>query len=101
MAAEKAYNVQFTMRAQSIAKSLLLGFAGAGLVSFFLMMAAIPIMALLQRLAGNVAQQSEVVNIGAFMRTYGLSVAVLAFLASFILGMVRFWRHEHMAGSGT
>ena len=87
------------MRVQSIAKSLLLGFAGAGLASFFIMMGAIPIMALMARLAGNVAQHSEVVNPGAFMRTYGIPISVIAFVASFVLAMVRFRRQEQMAGN--
>lgn len=87
------------MRVQSIAKSLLLAFAGAGIASFFLMMAAIPVMALMQRLAGNVAQSSEVINIGNFMRTYGVAIAVVAFVVSFILSMMRFRRLEHVAGT--
>jgi hypothetical protein len=99
VSAEKAYNNQFTMRLQSIAKSLLLAFAGAGVVSFFLMMTAIPIMALMKRLAGNVAQQSEVVMPGNFMRTYGVAIAAVAFVALFILAMVRFRRQEHLAGT--
>ena len=99
MYAGKPYNVEFMMRVQSIAKSLLLALAGAGMAAFFLMMAAIPIMALMQRLAGNVAQASEVVNLGTFMRTYGVAIAAVAFLASFILAMVRFWRLEQVAGS--
>ena len=90
------------MRVQSIAKSLLLAFAGAGIVSFFLMMGAIPIMALLQRLAGNVAQQSEVVTPGNFMRTYGVAITAAAFVVSFIVSMLRFRRleHEEQARSG-
>jgi len=87
------------MRLQSIAKSLLLALAGAGIACFFLMMCAIPIMALMQRLAGNVAQVSEVVNLGSFMRTYGVAIAVVAFVASFLLAMKRFRRLEQMAGS--
>src|SRR5579884_1981109 len=67
--ARKIYNIGFTMRVQSIAKSLLLAFAGAGIVSFFLMMGIIPALALMQRLAGNVAQHSEVVRPAMFMRT--------------------------------
>lgn len=85
------------MRLQSIAKSLLLGIAGAGIVSFFLMMGIIPALALMKRLSGNVAQQSEVVNPAAFMRTYGIGLAIVAFLTTFILMLVRCRREDHTA----
>ena len=87
------------MRVQSILKSLLLALAGAGIAAFFLMMAAIPTMALMQRLAGNVAQTSEVVNLGNFMRTYGVAIAAVAFVASFILAMMRFRRLDQLEGT--
>jgi hypothetical protein len=82
------------MKIQSIGKSLVLAVAGAGVVSFFLMMTIIPAMALLQRLHGNVAQQSEVVNPAAFMRTYGVGMAAVAFAVLFVLAMLRFRREE-------
>jgi len=85
------------MRLQSIAKSLLLAVAGAGIVSFFLMMGIIPAMALMKRLTGNVAQQSEVVNPAAFMRTYGIGLAVAAFVVLFVMALARFRREEQSA----
>lgn len=85
------------MRLQSIAKSLLLAFVGSGIVSFFIMMAVIPAMALRQRLTGNVAQQSEVVNPAIFMRTYGIPIAVIAFIVLFVLALTRFRREESTA----
>ena len=91
------YNNYFTMRMQSIAKSLLLACAGAGIVSFFLMMAVIPTMALMKRLAGNVAQQSVVVDPAWFMRTCGIPAAVVAFVVFFMIAMKRFRRQEHAA----
>ena len=84
------------MRAQSIGKSLAIATAGAGIVGFFVMMTAIPIMALLKRLHGNVAQQSEVVNPAAFMRSYGIGLAVAAFAVLFVMAMLRFRREEAM-----
>jgi len=87
------------MRLESIGKSLLLAFAGAGVVSFFLMMTSIPIMALMQRLSGNVSQKSVVVDPAMFMRTYGIPTAAVAFVIVFVLGMVRFHRLEHAAGA--
>lgn len=82
------------MRLQSIAKSLLLAFVGAGIVSFFLMMTIIPAMALVQRLTGNVAQHSVVVNPAVFMRTYGIALALVAFLVLFFVALLRFRREE-------
>jgi fumarate reductase subunit D len=82
------------MRLQSIAKSLLIAVAVAGLASFFLMMSVIPVMALLQRLGGNIAQKSVVVNPSAFMRTYGLAVVVVVFVIAFALSMRRIHRLE-------
>jgi hypothetical protein len=80
------------MRVQSIAKSFLLAFAGTGIVSFFLMMSVIPLMALIQRLSGDVSQRSVVVNPAAFMRTYGVGLAAVTFVVLFVLGMKRFGR---------
>ena len=85
------------MRVQSIAKSLLLAFVGAGIVSFFLMMGIIPALALLQRLTGNVAQQSEVVQPAMFMRTYGIPLAAASFVILFFVSLMRFWREEQAA----
>jgi len=70
---------------------------GTGLVSFFLMMTVIPAMALMQRLTGNVEQKSVVVNPAIFMRTYGLGMAIAAFVILFVVSMVRFHRVEHAA----
>jgi fumarate reductase subunit D len=82
------------MKIQSIAKSVVVAVAGAGTVSFFLMMTAIPVMALMQRLHGHVTQQSEVVNPAAFMRTYGIGLALAAFAVLFVMALVRFRREE-------
>ena len=91
------YNIQFTMKAQSIAKSLLVGFVGAGIISFFLMMAVIPTMAVMKRLAGNVAQQSVVVNPAAFMRMVAIPAAVVGFVVLFLVALMRFRRQEQAA----
>ncbi len=85
------------MKAQSIAKSLLVGFAGAGIVSFFLMMAIIPALAVMKRLSGNVAQQSVVVNPAVFMRTVGIPAAIVGFVVLFLIALLRFRREEHAA----
>jgi hypothetical protein len=90
----KLYNTEFTMRLQSIGKSFLLAVAGAGIVSFFAMMAVIPIMALMQRLSGNIAQHSEVVNPAVFMRTYGIALAAVAFVIVFFATLMRSRRQE-------
>jgi len=82
------------MKIQSIGKSLLLAFAGAGVVSFFLMMGLIPAMALVQRLTGNVAQKSVVVNPTVYMRTFGIPLAIVSFLVLFLLALLRFQRRE-------
>ena len=89
--------MQFTMRMQSIAKSLLLAVAGAGVVTFFLMMAVIPTLALMKRLAGNVAQQSVVVTPAWFMRDVGIPTALTAFVVFFMMAIMRFRRQEHAA----
>ena len=91
------YNIEFTMKAQSIAKSLLVGFAGAGIVSFFLMMGVIPALAVLKRLGGNVAQKSVVVNPAVFMREFGIPAAVVGFVVLFLIALLRFRRQEHAA----
>ena len=85
------------MSAQSIGKSFLLAFAGAGLVSFFLMMGIIPIMATVQRMTGNVEQKTVVVNPAVFMRTYGLGFAAAAFVILFAVSLFRFHRRERLA----
>ena len=85
------------MHAQSIAKSFLLAFVGAGIVSFFLMMGIVPALALMQRLTGNVAQQSEVVQPATFMRTYGIGLAAASFVVLFLVSLKRFRRDEQAA----
>ncbi len=85
------------MRAQSVLKSFVAAFAGAGLVSFFLMMGIIPALALMQRLSGNVAQHSEVVNPAGFMRSVAIPAAIAAFVIVFVLALYRFSRREHAA----
>ncbi len=85
------------MKAQSIAKSLLVGFVGAGVVSFFLMMAVIPTLAVMKRLAGNVAQTSVVVNPASFMRMVAIPAAVVGFVVIFLVALMRFRRQEHAA----
>jgi hypothetical protein len=85
------------MRLLAIGKSFLVAFAGAGLVSFFLMMTIIPSMALMQRLRGDIAQKSVVVNPAGFMRTYGIGLAAAAFVIIFIVAMIRFRRAEQAA----
>ncbi len=85
------------MKAQSIAKSLLVGFAGAGIVSFFLMMAIIPALAVMKRLSGNVAQQSVVVNPAVFMRTVGIPAAIVGFVVLFLIALQHFRREDHAA----
>lgn len=85
------------MKAQSIGKSLLVGFAGAGIISFFLMMGVIPALAVLKRLSGNVAQKSVVVDPAAFMRNIGIPAAVVGFVVLFFVALMRFRRQEHAA----
>jgi hypothetical protein len=63
---------------------------GTGLLFFFLMMAAVPTMALLARLGGDITQKSVVVNPALFLRTYGVPVAGIAFLGIFALSEYRF-----------
>ncbi|MGZ4788199.1 MAG: hypothetical protein ACXVZX_06740 [Terriglobales bacterium] len=87
------------MRMRSIGTSLLLAFVGTGLVSFVLMMGIIPALAVMQRLSGNVAQQSVVVNPAAFMRTYGIGLAAVSFVVFFLVSMLRFRRLEHAASA--
>ena len=89
-------NAEF-MSAQSIGKSLLVAFASAGAVAFFLMMGIIPIMATVQRLTGKVEQKSVVVNPAMFMRTYGIAAALMAFVAVFAISLLRFHRRERVA----
>jgi hypothetical protein len=85
------------MRVQSVAKSLLVGFVGAGIIGFFLMMAVIPVMALMKRLSGNVAQMSVVVDPAAFMRFVGVPAAVVGFVVLFVVALMRFRRQEQSA----
>ncbi len=82
------------MRIQSIGKSLLLAFVGAGVISFFLMMGIIPALALVQRLTGNVAQKSVVVNPTVYMRTCGIPLVIVSFLVLFLVALLRFHRRE-------
>ncbi len=76
---------------------MLLAFAGAGVVSFFLMMGIIPILAAVQRLTGNVEQKAVVVNPAVFMRTYGIGLAAAAFVVLFGVSLLRFHRRERVA----
>lgn len=92
-----SYNIEFTMKAQSVGKSLLVGFAGAGIISFFLMMGVIPALAVLKRMGGNVAQQSVVVNPALFMREVGIPAAVVGFVVLFFVALMRFRRQEQAA----
>ncbi len=85
------------MLIRSIGKSFLLALAGTGVVSFFLMMGFIPALALLQRLSGNIAEKSVVVNPAALMRSYGIGLAVVSFVVCFCLALSRFRRLEHAA----
>jgi len=71
---------------------------GTGMLFFFLMMAVVPIMALLARMGGDISQKSVVVNPGIFLRTFGVPIALVAFVALFGISMYRF-RHmerEHL-----
>jgi hypothetical protein len=77
-----------------VGKSLLIAFMGTGLIFFFLMMAAVPTMALLTRLSGDVTKTSVVVNPALFLRTYGLPLAVVAFGALFGVSEYRFRAHS-------
>ena len=85
---------------KSVAKSLLLAFVGTGLFFFFLMMAVLPTMALLARESGRISQKSVVVDPTLFMRTYGLPMAAIAFVALFGIAMYRFRRMEHQPLAG-
>jgi hypothetical protein len=77
-----------------IGKSLLLAFMGTGLVFFFLMMGAIPILAVLSRMSSNIAASSVVVQPGLVMRNYGLPLAALAFVVCFGFAFHRFRSQE-------
>ena len=79
---------------KSVAKSLLLAFMGTGLLFFFLMMTVTPIMALMARVGGDVAQKSVVVNPGIFLRAYGIPMAGVAFVVLFAISMYRLRRVE-------
>ena len=98
-AVSKLYNSGLMMRARSIGKSLLLAFAGTGVVSFFLMMGVIPALAVLARLSGDVTQRSVVVNPAVFMRTYGIRLGALSFVVLFFVSLARFRRQEHAAAT--
>jgi hypothetical protein len=80
-----------------LGKSLVLAFMGTGLLFFFLMMAAVPILALLARLSGDVSQKSVVVNPGLFLRAYGVPIAIAAFIALFAVSEYRFRVHARKA----
>jgi hypothetical protein len=80
-----------------IGKSLLLAFVGTGLFFFFLMMAVIPIQALMARIGGNVAKTSVVVNPALFLRTAGVPMAAAAFVLFFGISLYRFHRMEKQA----
>ncbi|HWR14480.1 MAG TPA: hypothetical protein VN577_06610 [Terriglobales bacterium] len=80
---------------KSVLKSVLLAFVGTGLFFFFLMMGVVPIMATIARMTGDVSSRSVVVDPGVFFRTWGIPLAVVAFLICFAVGMYRFRRLEH------
>ena len=82
---------------KSLVKSLVMAVMGTGLFFCFLMMVTIPLMALLARLDINVAKSSVVVSPAAFLRTFGIPVAVVLFVVLFAVGLRRFRRDEHQA----
>lgn len=75
------------------AKSVVMAVAGTGLFFCFLMMITIPVMALLARLNINVEKSSVVVSPAAFLRTFGLPMALVIFVVLFAIGFRRF-RHD-------
>lgn len=79
------------------AKSLVMAVAGTGLFFCFLMMITIPVMALLARLNINVEKSSVVVSPAAFLRTFGLPMAVVMFVVLFAVGLRRFRHDEQRA----
>lgn len=74
---------------KQVLKSIAFGVVGAGLFSFFLMMALIPMLAVIARRSGNISQSSVVVEPGSIMYMYGLPLAVVVFAVCFVLGMRR------------
>jgi hypothetical protein len=79
---------------KSFAKSLVMAVMGTGLFFCFLMMITIPVMALLARMNINIEKSSVVVSPAAFLRTFGIPVAVVLFLVLFAVGLRRFRRDE-------
>jgi hypothetical protein len=79
---------------KTFAKSLLLAFLGTGAFFSFLMMVTVPAMALFNRLSGDIAKTSEVVNPALFLRTCGVPAALILFVALLAGGMYRFRTQE-------
>ena len=82
---------------QNLLKSAALGLAGAGVFSFFFMMAAIPTLAVIARNATGVNRQSVVVNPAWAVRMVGMPLAALAFVVCFGLAWHKFRREERTA----
>lgn len=82
---------------RSIVKSFLLAFMGTGVFFSFLMMTVIPIQAVLARASGNIAKLSVVVNPGSFLRTVGVPLAVVVFVALFSIAMAKIHRSQKQA----
>lgn len=82
-----------------LAKSLLIAFVGTGVVFWFLMMAVVPSLAVIARMRGDVAQRSVVVYPATIMRSWGIPLAILAFLVFFAVSMYRFRKQDALAAA--
>ena len=84
---------------RNLLKSMALGLAGAGVFSFFFMMAVIPTLAVIARSGPHINQQSVVVDPAWAVRTVGMPLAAVAFAVCFALAWRKFRRQEQAGDS--
>jgi hypothetical protein len=84
---------------KNLLKSAGLGLVGAGVFSFFFMMAAIPTLAVIARSGPHISQQSVVVDPAWMVRTVGMPLAALAFAVCFALAWRKFRRQSQNASA--
>jgi len=79
---------------KNLLKSAALGLVGAGVFSFFFMMALIPTLAVIARSTTRINQQSVVVDPAWAVRMVGIPLAAVAFAVCFALARRRFRRQD-------